>query len=192
MAEERYTLRDGNNQPVQVRLKRDKRLRKTLHWQRLPDGSLLVRVPPRMPKRAIGPLLEDIRTQLDKLVDAHKRRTDEDLRLRAERVNHKHFSGQIQWNAIRWVGDMHTRLGSCSRGGTTDGEIRISDKIKDWPDWVVDYVIAHELMHRKHPNHSASFWNDLQAAYPLAERARGFIYGMGFAAGHPIDGETIE
>jgi hypothetical protein len=192
MVETRYTLRDGTGQPLQVRLKRDKRLRKTLHWQRLPDGSLLVRVPPRMPKRAIGPVLGDICRQLDKITESYKRRTDEDLHLRAERINQKHFDGKIQWNAIRWVGDMHTRLGSCSQGGTTDGEIRISDKIKDWPEWVVDYVIAHELMHRKHPNHSTSFWSDLQAAYPLTERARGFIRGVGFADKHPMGDEAEE
>ncbi len=163
-----------------------------MRWQRLPDGSLLVRVPPRMPKRAIGSVLEEIRGQLDKARSTHKRRTDDDLQRRADCINKKHFDGKIQWNAIRWVGDMHTRLGSCSRGGTTDGEIRISDKIKDWPEWVVDYVIAHELMHREHPNHSASFWHDLQVAYPLTERARGFISGIGYAAGHALEGEADE
>ena len=61
----------------------------------------------------------------------------------------------------------------------------ISNKIKNWPDWVVDYVIAHELMHRRHPNHSEAFWSDLRTAYPLTEKARGFIHGASFASGHP-------
>jgi hypothetical protein len=82
---------------------------------------------------------------------------------------------------------MQSRLGSCTHGGVSDGQIRISDKIKGWPDWVVDYVIAHELLHRRHPNHSDAFWNDLKTAYPLTERARGFIHGVGFAAGQPLE-----
>jgi predicted metal-dependent hydrolase len=82
---------------------------------------------------------------------------------------------------------MEFRLGSCTRGGATDGQIRISDKIKKWPDWVVDYVIAHELMHRRHPNHSDAFWSELRAAYPLTEQARGFIHGVGFAAGQLLE-----
>jgi predicted metal-dependent hydrolase len=48
---------------------------------------------------------------------------------------------------------------------------------------VIDYVIAHELAHRVHPNHSPAFWEFLTAAYPRTERARGFIEGMGFSRG---------
>jgi predicted metal-dependent hydrolase len=187
MTEEQYTIRDGNDQVLKVKLKRDKRLRRTLRWERLPDGSLQVRVPIRLPKRSIGPMLEKIRGQLAKSAVTYKRRTDEDLHRRAEQINKTCFGGKVQWKVIRWVGNMNTLLGSCSHGGGTDGEIRINDKIKDWPGWVLDYVIAHELMHRLHPNHSADFWRDLASAYPLAERARGFIRGVGFARGHPLD-----
>ncbi len=190
MVDDSYTLRDGNNQLLQVKLKRDKRLSRTMRWQRLPDGSLLVRVPPRTPHRAISPLLDEIRRQLIKTAAAHKRRTDKDLQQLAERINQKYFEGKIEWNAIRWVSDMHTRLGSCSGGGPTDGEIRISEKIRCWPKWVLDYVIAHELMHRKHANHSASFWQDLRTAYPLTDKARGFISGVDFAASHPTEDNT--
>jgi len=192
MAGEHFTIRDSKDQLVQVSVRRDKRLRRTSRWECLPDGSLLVRVPSRLPKRQIGPLLEEIKGRLDKATSTHKRRTDVALQERAELINKKHFAGQIQWNAIRWVGDMHTLLGSCSRGGTTDGEIRISDKIKNWPDWVVDYVIAHELLHRKHSNHSAAFWNELHQAYPLTERARGFVRGVVFATGHPTEDDVEE
>ena len=192
MTEEQYTIRDANHQLVQVKLRRDRRLSRTSHWERLPDGSLLVRVPYRLPKRSIGVLLGQITGQLDKSISLHKHRNDADLNQRAELVNQKHFRGKIQWNAIRWVSNMQARLGSCSRGGPTDGQIRISDKIKNWPDWVVDYVIAHELMHRKHPNHSAAFWAELKAAYPMTERARGFIHGVGFASGHPMEEEAEE
>jgi hypothetical protein len=79
---------------------------------------------------------------------------------------------------------MNSRLGSCTNGGSTDGHIRISDKIKGWPQWVIDYVIAHELVHRLHADHSKSFWKTLMEAYPKTERARGFIQGVGFTDGH--------
>ncbi len=132
-------------------------------------------------------MLEQVARRLKKANARHKHRSDADLQQRADQVNQKYFNGQVQWNAIRWVSNMQAQLGSCSRGGPTDGEIRISDKIRDWPGWVLDYVIAHELMHRRHPNHSPAFWSELRTIYPLTDKARGFISGAAYVAGHPLD-----
>jgi predicted metal-dependent hydrolase len=187
MHNRRHTIYDTRGNQIEVDLKRDKRLKKTSRWERLPDGSVLLRVPYRFPNFKVNSLLEQISSQLDKSNLARPQRSNTDLHLRAELINRKHFSGRIQWNAIRWVSNMQSRLGSCTKGGSTDGQIRISDKIKSWPEWVIDYVIAHELMHRTHPNHSDKFWRELKAAYPLTERARGFIHGINFAAGQPME-----
>jgi len=187
MDEQRYKIQNSQGKQVTINLRRDKRLKKTSRWELMPDGSLLLRVPYRLPKRSIGPLLEQVASQLDKSIALHTHRNDAELQQRAELINTKYFNGKFQWNAIRWVSNMQLRLGSCTRGGTTDGQIRISDKIKDWPGWVIDYVIAHELVHRMHPNHSDTFWNALRAAYPLTEQARGFIRGVGFAAGRTYE-----
>ncbi|HSB65675.1 MAG TPA: M48 family metallopeptidase [Anaerolineales bacterium] len=192
MAGEQLTIRDANNQLIQVSLRRDKRLRRTSRWERMSDGSLLVRIPYRIPTRNVSLLLEQISKQLEKSIAKQKRHNDIDLNQRAEQINQKYFNGKITWNTIRWVNNMQTRLGSCSRGGPTDGEIRINAKIRNWPVWVVNYVIAHELMHRKHPNHSRAFWAELRATYPLTERARGFIHGIGFARGQRVDEEADE
>ena len=192
MVFQRYQVRDSQGKLVTVNLKRDKRLTKTSRWERLPDGTLLLRVPYRLPNRKVTGLLEQVATQLDKSIRMHKLRDDADLHRRAEIVNQKYFNGKIQWNAIRWVSNMQSRLGSCTRGGPTDGQIRISDKIKEWPDWVVDYVIAHELLHRRHPNHSAAFWDELRTAYPQAEQARGFVLGVSYTAGRPLEDDLAE
>ena len=187
MEDQQYNIHNSRGELVKVFLRRDKRLRKTSRWELRPDGSLLVRVPTRLPKRRVSDLLKQVSTQLDKAIQQHARRNDADLQQRAEQINRKHFHNKIQWNAIRWVSNMQTRLGSCTGGGPTDGEIRISDKIKHWPDWVIDYVIAHELLHRKHPNHSSAFWDELKAAYPRTDQARGFIQGVSFATGRKLN-----
>jgi predicted metal-dependent hydrolase len=110
-------------------------------------------------------------------------RSDAELQARAQKINKTYFGGRIQWAAIRWVGNMEKRLGSCTNGGNTDGHIRISDRIREWPEYVVDYVIAHELAHRVYPDHSKAFWDLVTSSYPLTERARGFIEGHGYARG---------
>ncbi|MBE9523713.1 MAG: M48 family metallopeptidase [Chloroflexi bacterium] len=183
MIEHKYSIKDKNGGKVSVLIKRDKRLKKSSRWQRESDGNIHLRIPARLPKKHIKGLLGQIETNLKKQVKTAKRRTDADLQKRAEYVNKKYFKGQIKWHAIRWVGNMNTRLGSCTNGGPTDGHIRISDKIKDWPQWVIDSVIAHELVHRLHNDHSPSFWATLNEGYPLTERARGFTRGLGFAEG---------
>jgi len=187
MIEQSLSIHDAHGNTIGVVLKRDRRLKRSSHWERLPDGTLLLRVPYRFPKHSLGTLLQQITFQLDQADARRASRTDAALQARAELINRKHFNGVLRWNSIRWVNNMQCRLASCTRGGNTDGEIRISARIKDWPGWVVDYVIAHELMHRRHPNHSQSFWDELSSAYPLTERARGFIHGMGFAAGQPLE-----
>lgn len=192
MTDARYTIRDPRGGEVAVTLRRDRRLKKSARWQQQPDGSILLRVPYRLPKRQIQPLLDDIAAQLGRRQTLVERRTDADLQARAEHINTAYFGGQITWRAIRWVGNMRQRLGSCTNGGATDGHIRISERIKGWPQWVIDYVIAHELAHRVHPNHSKAFWEFLEAAYPHTERARGFIEGVGFAGGQVIEEDRGE
>ncbi|MCX6004118.1 MAG: SprT family zinc-dependent metalloprotease, partial [Chloroflexi bacterium] len=53
-----------------------------------------------------------------------------------------------------------TRWGSCSRLGN----LTLNWKLLLAPEPVIDYVIIHELCHRKHMNHSKKFW-DLVAKY---------------------------
>lgn len=183
MGEQKYRITDINGNAVPVHVRQDHRLKKSSRWQWQKDGSILLRIPAHLPKRQIGILLDQVADQLSQQKKLAERRTDAELQLRAEMINRKYFKGKIEWRAIRWVGNMEQRLGSCTTGGPTDGHIRISEKIRDWPDWVVDYVIAHELVHRLHANHSSAFWETLNQGYPLTERARGFIKGIGFAEG---------
>ena len=190
MSESRYTIEDKQGDRVEMIIRRDKRLKKTVRWARQSDGSVLVRVPMRYPKRDYPGLLQSVQGKLEQSRKLAKRRTDRDLQKRAEYINQRYFGGRIQWEAIRWVGNMKTRLGSCTSGGSTDGHIRISQEIREWPLWVIDYVIAHELTHRLHPDHSQAFWRTLRQAYPLTERARGFIKGMSYLKGMDFeDGE---
>ena len=183
MADKVYKIQRKDGGTVQVLVRRDKRLKKSSRWQWELKDTILLRVPYRLANRVIKQQVDQVEANLEKRVRVAKRRTDSDLQARAENINKKYFGGKIEWQAIRWVGNMNTLLGSCTTGGSTDGHIRISDKIKAWPQWVVDYVIAHELVHRLHANHSKDFWKTLTDGYPLTERARGFIRGVGYVEG---------
>lgn len=72
---------------------------------------------------------------------------------------------------IRWVDNMTSRWGSCT---PITRSIRLSDRLGGFPDWVVDYVIVHELAHLRIDGHGADFWALVQR-YPRAERAIGYL-----------------
>ena len=58
--------------------------------------------------------------------------------------------------SVRWVTNQNGRWGSCT---PDDGTIRISHRIQEMPDWVIDYVLLHELAHLVVPSHSSRFWD---------------------------------
>lgn len=71
---------------------------------------------------------------------------------------------------IRWD-EMTTRWGSCTMATAS---IRVSNRLAAFPDWVLDYVIVHELAHLEVPDHSPAFWKVVDR-YPKAERAKGYL-----------------
>jgi len=66
-----------------------------------------------------------------------------------------------------------------------DGSIRVSERLRSVPSWVLDYVLVHELAHLRVPGHDAAFWS-LVTRYPRAERARGYLDGLSAGAALPF------
>jgi predicted metal-dependent hydrolase len=64
--------------------------------------------------------------------------------------------------------EMRARWGSCS----SQGDITLHWRLALAPIWVANYVIAHEIAHRRHMNHSAAFWKVVHQLTPDTERAR--------------------
>jgi predicted metal-dependent hydrolase len=85
----------------------------------------------------------------------------------------------VRPSSIAWVETQKSRWGSCS---PEDGSIRLSLALSDYPPWVRDYVIVHELAHLKVADHSERFWA-IANRFPLTERARGFLIAKGMEEG---------
>ena len=92
-----------------------------------------------------------------------------DLRLRAATLADRHQLPRP--DTIGWSDNMTTRWGSCTYA-TRD--IRISTRLATFPDWVIDYVIVHELAHLRVRGHGTRFWQ-LVNRYPKTERAIGYL-----------------
>ena len=177
---------EAGSDPITVEVIRDGRLRTRLHWE-WHGNQVRVRAPRGISQRELDRHVAEIVEKVKRRRAKVRARADADLEAVARRINRRYFDSELTWHSIRWVGNMRKRLGSCTCGGPTDGDIRVSHRIKGWPNWVVEYVIAHELTHLKVPNHSPEFWTFL-GRYPQAERARGFIMGGAFLVGEDADG----
>lgn len=102
-------------------------------------------------------------------------RTDADLAARAARLSREYFGGELRPSSVQWSEQQNSRWGSCT---VTTGAIRISARMRDFPSWVVDYVLVHEVAHLRYAGHGPRFWS-LVSRYPLTERARGFLIAKG-------------
>jgi predicted metal-dependent hydrolase len=172
----------STRKPV-VEVRRSERRRRTVSAYR--DGERVVVLIPDQFSRAEE--REWVDRMLERLAarDQRTTRSDAELAARATRLAHRYLAGYpaaARPASVRWVSNQNGRWGSCT---PADRSIRISDRIMDMPDWVIDYVLLHELAHLVVPSHSAAFWA-LVARYPKAERARGYLEGVCAASGEPI------
>lgn len=113
---------------------------------------------------------------LQKLAAQESRRTpgDDELAARAERLSDQYLDGRAVPDTVRWVTNQNSRWGSCT---PSEGSIRLSHRLRGMPEYVIDYVLLHELAHLLVPGHGPGFWRLLES-YPRTERARGFLEGV--------------
>lgn len=64
-----------------------------------------------------------------------------------------------------------TLWGSC----TSRGNLSFNALLVLCPDEVLDYVIIHELCHRKHPDHSKAFWAEVEKYMPTYRQAKAWL-----------------
>jgi predicted metal-dependent hydrolase len=69
------------------------------------------------------------------------------------------------------VRDTKSRWGSCSGRGN----LAFSWRLIFAPEWVIDYVVAHEVAHLVEMNHGARFWRLVESLSPDSAAARGWL-----------------
>ena len=129
------------------------------------DGVIRVLVPARLSQREIDQYVAELVPKLEQ-----RYRSDHiDLAARATVLARRFRLPRPQ--SVEWADSYRKRWGSCD---TLTGDIRLSTRLADYPPWVVDYVLVHELAHLVEANHSPAFAR-LVDRYPRAERARGYL-----------------
>jgi predicted metal-dependent hydrolase len=147
----------------------------------LDDGTLRVTVPPRGSKREASAFVERSAAWIAKQrQQATARppavhRDDAALRRRAAKELPPMLQALAAAHGITVtrisVRNQRSRWGACS----SRGSITLNWRLIMVPDFVRDYVMIHELMHRRELNHSTRFWRHVAAACPRMDDARRWL-----------------
>ena len=100
--------------------------------------------------------------ELHQLTDAEIRElADQALDYIPGRVEYFSAMVGVQYGRIT-IRNQKTRWGSCSG----KGNLNFNCLLMLTPPEVIDYVVVHELCHRKEMNHSKAFWDEVERILP--------------------------
>ena len=155
---------------------------------RLKGSVLRVSAPPGMREGDLSPVVEDLARKL--LRRAHAKRVNEggDALALAKKVAAR-FPHPSSVERMIFSAAQRSRWGSFSPRTNT---ISLNAALKGMPRWVLEAVVAHELAHAIHPDHSPGFWRLLRDVCPETDRAMSFLAGVSWLARHHEELEPVE
>lgn len=109
----------------------------------------------------------DERSKLEKITfEQVKELADQAVEYIPKRV--KYYAGKENffYNKIT-IKNLVSRWGSCS----TKGNLNFNCLLMLTPDYVIDYIVVHELCHLREMNHSEKFWAEVEKIMPDYQRA---------------------
>ena len=167
--------------------------RKTLSIRITQEGNLEIRAPLGMPKGEIEAFLKEkaqwIETHRAKVLAEYAQGQEaplgegeiltlaEQMRQRLpEKLNRHAASMGVTFGRVT-IRCQQTRWGSCS----SRGNLNFNCLLMLAPEEVLDYVVVHELAHRKQMNHSALFWQEVARECPNYKKSLRWLKDRGGA-----------
>lgn len=156
---------------AEIRVVRSSRRRRSISAYR-EHGAIVIQVPARLTNAKIREVIPEM---VEKILsrEAREKLSDNELFERAIQLLRQYLPEfRVSPVSVTWR-VMNERWGSCT---TLDRTIRISERLNGAPDYVVDYLLVHELIHLEVPDHSARF-EALLARFEGSERAAAYLEG---------------
>ena len=164
--------------------------RKSVGIQIERSGEITVRAPLRMPESEIMKVLESKRSWIEKTLQKIELREQEPKLTRAEvdaladqalkvippKVAERAKQIGVTYGRIT-IRKQKSLWGSCS----AKGNLNFNCLLMLCPEDVIDYVIVHELCHRKELNHSPRFWAEVECLVPDWQEQRKWLRQNGGA-----------
>lgn len=152
------------------------------------DAEVLVRAPYEMSDSEIQRILNEKNEWIEKHLEKIEKRIDEqenqqtltaeeirELADKALEVIPKRVAYYAKIMGVTYgtitIRNQKTRWGSCS----SKGNLNFNCLLMMMPLEILDYVVVHELCHRKEMNHSAKFWAEVEKVMPDYKERRKWL-----------------
>ena len=139
--------------------------RKTIGLEVHTDGRVILRAPMRITNRELNKFIDNHMSWIESKLSLIEKKNADKISVAQPKAIKEKFTTRVQYycnimgvsvNRIS-IKDQKTRWGSCS----SKGNVNFNYKLYYMPQALMDYVIVHELSHRKYMNHSNLFWNEV-------------------------------
>lgn len=153
------------------------------HWS---GSRIVVQIPARLRGRERDLFIEEL---VDRLLTQRPQATGHDGALHERAlVLAELYNDAVAPHSVRWVTNQRQRWASCS---PSTREIRISTRLRQCPDWVIDAVLVHELAHLHEIDHSAAFF-EIANRHPRQAECALFLEGYALGLGLRIEESDVE
>ena len=163
---------------VEIRASSRRKKTGTAHWS---GSRIVVQIPARIRGRERTTFVDDL---VERLLTQRPQNAAGDAALeeRAIALADLYNDGVVP-SSVRWVKNQQARWASCSPASR---EIRISNRLRQCPEWVIDAVLVHELAHLQEVGHTATF-NEIADRYPRQGESAHFLEGYALGLGLRIE-----
>jgi len=168
---------------VEIRASSRRKKTGTAHWS---GSRIVVQIPARLRGRERVAFVDDLVVRL--LTQRPQSSAgDATLEERAMVLAELYNDGVIP-KSVRWVNNQQARWASCSPASR---EIRVSSRLRQCPEWVIDAVLVHELAHLQEADHSAQFYA-IADRHPRQGDSGLFLEGYALGLGLRIEESDVD
>ncbi len=169
----------------EVEIRASTRRKKTgaAHWS---GSRIVVQIPARLRGRERATFVDDL---VERLLTQRPQVSAGDAALEERaRVLADLYNDGVAPSSVRWVSNQRARWASCSPASR---EIRVSTRLRQCPEWVIDAVLVHELAHLHEADHSAAFY-DLANRHPRQAESAVYLDGYALGLGLAIEAGDVD
>jgi hypothetical protein len=168
---------------VEIRASTRRKKTGTAHWS---GSRIVVLIPARIKGRERTGFVDDL---VERLMTQRPQNSTGDASLedRAKELAERYNDGVVP-SSVRWVKNQQARWASCSPASK---EIRLSNRLRQCPAWVIDAVLVHELAHLQEVGHTPRF-NEIADRFERQGESGLFLEGYALGLGLRIEEGDVD